>query len=100
MNAHSKPQLDEITKFMGKLPVEEFERRAKLRSYRNAATAMIASTDSTNARSLAWMVNEYVTGALYAPGAEPWLDDLIKLCKRLMLTAMQAEEIDLERFAE
>lgn len=74
--------------------------RAKLRSLRNAASAMIASTKSDTARALAWFATEYATQALYAPDAAHALDDLNKLCTRFMLTAMQAEQIDLERFAE
>lgn len=90
---------DDISLFLPGLSIEEREKRVLLRGYRNAATAMIASTESNNARALAWMANDYVTGSLYNTGATYALDDLNKLCRRLMLTAMQAEEIDLERFA-
>ncbi|QFI63769.1 hypothetical protein D0Y83_11210 [Qipengyuania flava] len=100
MNAIANISHDDIRLFLPGIADEEHEKRAKMRSYRNAASAMIARTDSDNARSLAWLVVEYATGALYNPGAACALDDLNKLCKRLMLTAMQAEEIDLERFAE
>lgn len=40
------------------------------------------------------MASDYATGALYAPGAAPELDNLNQFCTRLMITAMQAQEID------
>ena len=90
---------DEITTFLGEIPPEEFERRAKLRSFRNAATAMIASTDCDNARALAWMANDYATEALFCPAAAEALDDLNQLCRRLMLVALQAEQMNDARLA-
>jgi hypothetical protein len=100
MNAQTVVKPDEIYTFLGAISDEEYERRAKLRTYRNAASAMIANTESDTARALAWFTTEYATGALYAPGAADALDDLNKLCRRLMLTAMQAEQIDVLRFPE
>ncbi|OBX20290.1 hypothetical protein A9995_00725 [Erythrobacter sp. QSSC1-22B] len=100
MNAQTAIKPDEITTFLGSIPAEEFEKRSKLRSLRNAAAAMIASTESDTARALAWFATEYATQALYSPGATQALDDLNKLCTRFMLTAIQAEQIDLERFGE
>ena len=100
MNAPATIKRDEIRVFLPGISDEEHAKRALLRSYRNAASALIASTQSDVARGLAWMASDYVTGALYAPGAACALDELNKLCKRLMLTAIQAEQIDLERFAE
>ena len=90
---------DEITTFLGAIPADEFERRAKLRSFRNAATAMIASTECDNARALAWMVSDYATEALFCPAAAEALDDLNQLCRRLMLTAIQAEQMNDARMA-
>lgn len=98
MNAPAR--LDEFEILMPGLAPIEREKRALLRGYRNAATAMINTTDSDNARALAWMAIEYASGAMYAVGAAEALDDLNRLCKRLMLTAMLAEELDLARFAE
>jgi hypothetical protein len=89
--ATAKP--DEITPFLGAIPAEEFERRAKLRSFRNAASAMIARTPSDTARYLAWEVIEWATPNLYAPAPLEWLDQLNLLAKRLLVTAMQAEEL-------
>lgn len=86
-------QLDEIRTFLGELPPEEYEARAKLRSYRNAATAMIASTQCHTARLLAWQVIEWASENLYAPAPLEWLEQLNLLSKRLMLTAMQAEQM-------
>lgn len=100
MNAPVTIPRDDIRLFLPGIPEKEYGKRALLRSYRNAATAMRTNTQSDVARGLANLTIEYASGALYAPAAEPWLDDLNKLCKRLMLTAMQAEQIDLERFAE
>jgi len=85
---------DEIRTLLGDIPGEELERRAKLRSYRNAASAMIAGTQSDTARALAWCVIEWASPFLYAPAPNEWLDRLNLLSKRLMLTAMQAEEME------
>ena len=90
---------DEIRLFLPGISDEEHERRAKLRGFRNAATAMIASTDCDNARALAWMVNDYATEALFCPAAAEALDDLNQLCRRLMLTAIQAEQMNDARMA-
>lgn len=92
--------MDDIRTFLPDISDEEHARRSKLRGLRNAATAMVNNTDSDNARALGWLTIEYASGALYCPGASDALDDLNKLCTRLMLTAMQAEQLDLERFAE
>lgn len=85
---------DDIRTFLPTIGEEEYARRAKLRSLRNAATAMVNNTDSSTARGLAWFAIEYATEALYAPDASEALEDLNKFCTRLMLTAMQAEQID------
>ena len=95
MNAHTTIKPDEIYTFLGAIMDDEYERRAKLRSYRNAASAMIGTTECDTARHLAWTVIEYASANLYAPASIEWLDKLNLLCKRLMLTAMQAEEMDL-----
>src|SRR5690348_7565120 len=97
MNAPAK--LDEFEIFMPGLSPSEREKRAKLRSLRNTATALVNSTDSDNARALGWMVVEYATGSLYAPGAADALDEINQLCARLIKVAVQAEQIDLERLA-
>ena len=85
---------DEIRTFLGDIPSEEYDRRAKLRSYRNAATAMIAVTESDTARLMAWQVVEWATPNLYAAAPLEWLDRLNLLSSRLLKTAMTAEELD------
>jgi hypothetical protein len=93
MNAPAK--LDTITTFLGAIPDDERERRAKLESYRNAAMALIARTQCDTARFLAWQVIEWAAPWLYQAGVPlEWLDRLNTLAKRLMLTALQAEEMD------
>ncbi|GAA0755187.1 hypothetical protein FHS52_000002 [Erythromicrobium ramosum] len=77
----------------GDIPADEYERRAKLRSFRNAASAMIARTPSDTARYLAWEVVEWATPNLYAPAPLEWLDELNTLSRRLLRTAMQAEQM-------
>ena len=84
---------DEIRTFMGDIPQAEYDRRVKLRSYRNAASAMIAKTESDTARFLAWQIVEWATPNLYAPAPLEWLDKLNLLARRLILTAYQAEEM-------
>ena len=93
MIAPTNKEPDEIRTFLGDIPQAEHDRRAKLRSYRNAASAMIAKTESDTARLLAWQIVEWATPNLYTPAPLEWLDLLIQLSKRLMLTAYQAEEM-------
>jgi len=93
MNAQTAIKPDEIITFMGNIPAEEYERRAQMRSYRNAASGMIASTECDTARQLAWIVVDYATPNLYAPAPPEWLDQVNLLSKRLLLTAMQAEQM-------
>lgn len=100
MSAPATIDRDDIRLFLPGIGEEEYAARAKLRSLRNAATGLISSTDSDTARALAWHTIEYATGALFAPGAAASLADLNKLCQRFMLTAMLAEQIDAERFAQ
>jgi hypothetical protein len=88
-------QLDDIRTFLPGIGDNEYELRAKLRALRNTASAMVSNTESDTARQLAWIVVEYATPALYAPGTPVAFADLNKLCTRLMLTAMQAENMDL-----
>ena len=84
-------RLDDILTFLPGIPAEEYEHRAKLRSFRNAASAMIAKTECRDARCLAWMANEAITSLIYAPADCDELAELGTFAKRLMITAMQAE---------
>jgi hypothetical protein len=93
MNSPATVKPDEITTFLGPIPAEEFERRDKLRSYRNTASALVAKTESDTARYLGWEVIEWASVNLYAPAPLEWLDQLNLLAKRLLLTAMQAEQM-------
>jgi|GEM_PF-1433634 len=88
-------KLDEIRTFLPGIGEAEYELRAKLRALRNTASAMVSNTESNTARQLAWIVVEYATPTLYAPGTPVAFADLNKFCTRLMLTAMQAENMDL-----
>lgn len=86
--------IDDITTFLPGCAGEEYEARARLRGYRNAASAMIASTESNDARRLAWMAAETITPLLFCPGlATADLVEVGRFAKRLMLTAMQAEDL-------
>lgn len=95
MNAPVNLARDTLATFLGAIPDDERERRAKLESYRNAAMGLVARTDSDTARALAWQVIEWAAPWLYQPGVPlEWLDRLNNLSRRLMLTALQAEEMD------
>ncbi|MCZ8369465.1 MAG: hypothetical protein O9293_05770 [Porphyrobacter sp.] len=94
MNAPTTIPLDSIRTFLGHgIPAEEYERRRKLESYRNAASALVARTDCDTARYLAWEVIEWATPNLYAPAPLAWLDQLNQLASRLLKTALQAEQM-------
>lgn len=85
---------DDILTFLPGIGDEEYARRAKIRSMRNVAAAMIANTESNAARQLAWLCSEFATEAVYAPLEASLLDDVGKFCHRLMITAMHAERLE------
>ena len=85
---------DDIRTFIPGVSEAEFELRAKLRTMRNCASALIAKTDSETARALAWTCSEYATAYVYAGADNDTLSEIGRFCHRLMLTAMQAENID------
>lgn len=93
MNAPAN--IDTLRTILGELPAEEYERRAKLLAYRNAAAGMIAQTQSDTARALAWMAGDWIAPFLFDRAAPvEFLDRLTVLVSRLLKTAISAEEID------
>lgn len=93
MNAPAK--LDTIRTFLGPVPDDEHERRAKLLAYRNAAMGMVAQTESDTARWLAFVASDWISPFLFdrAIPAE-FLDRLTVLVSRLLKTAITAQELD------
>jgi hypothetical protein len=89
-----RPIADDIATFLPNIGDEEYERRAKLRAMRNAAGAMIATTRSGVARQLAWFASDYATQLVYSPADPQLLDEVAKLCRRLMLTAMMIDRLE------
>ncbi|SMQ74279.1 hypothetical protein SAMN06297468_2510 [Altererythrobacter xiamenensis] len=85
--------LDDIRTFLPNIGEREYALRARMRSLRNTASAMIAKTECSASRQLAWIVVEAATDWLYAAAQEAELEDLNRLFNRLMLTAIQAENI-------
>ena len=85
---------DDIRTFLPGIDEAEYELRAKLRTMRNCASALIAKTDSDTARALAWTCSEYATAYIYAGTDNDTLSEVGRFCNRLMLTALQAETID------
>lgn len=95
MNAFTAiKKADDILTFLPGIGKAEYDLRAKLRTMRNCASAMIAKTDSDTARALAWTCSEYATAYVYAGADHDTLSEVGRFCNRLMLTAMQAESID------
>lgn len=93
MNAPVK--IDPLRTILGELPAEEHERRSKLMAYRNAASAMIAQTQSDTARSLAFLACDWIAPFLFDRAVPvAFLDRLTVLVSRLLKTAITAEEID------
>ena len=84
---------DDLALLVGDMPETERELRQKLRGYRNAASAMIASTQCSTARRLAWFANDYAAAVLYSPMSEEGLAEIGKFARRMMVCAMQAEQI-------
>ena len=95
MNAFTeiKPA-DDLHTFLPGIGEEEYQLRAKIRTFKNCAAALIAKTDSDTARGLAWTCSHYATAHIYAGTDNGTLIEIARFCNRLMLTAMQAEEID------
>lgn len=83
----------EILIFLPSCCGEEFELRHKLRARRNAASALIASTQSETARCLAWLTVETATEWLYRPADLPTLQEIGRFAHRCLLTAIQAEQL-------
>ncbi|WP_394730608.1 hypothetical protein [Altererythrobacter sp. GH1-8] len=88
--------MDDIRTFLPGIGEEEYAIRAKMRSYRNAASGMIRATQSDTARQLAWIASDYITLWIYSPAIEVELEDLNTFFRRLLVTAIQAERIDME----
>lgn len=85
---------DDLHIFLPGISEQEYQARARIRSLRNVAAAMIAKTDSDTARQLAWIASDCGTGWLYQPASEAGLADLHRFMNRLLLTAIQAENIE------
>lgn len=93
MNAPAS--IDPLHTILGPLPDGEHERRAKLMAYRNAASAMIAQTESGTARALAFMACDWIAPFLFDRAVPvEFLDRLTVLVSRLLKTAISAEEIE------
>ncbi len=93
MNAPAN--IDPLRTILGDLPPDEYERRAKLMAYRNAASGMIAQTQSSTARTLAFMACDWIAPFLFDRAVPvEFLDRLTVLVSRLLKTAISAEEID------
>jgi hypothetical protein len=86
---------DDILTFVPGCEGKEYELRAKLRSHRSIAAAMIAQTESPTCRSLAWIAQDYASEFVFTLGVNlETLADIVKLCSRLLITAAQAEIIE------
>ena len=94
MNTPANIRRDEICVIMGPISDDEHERRAKLRSHRNAAMAMISTCRSDTARILAWQAIEWIAPHIYAPASIEHLDGLLHLVSRLLRTAITAEDFE------
>jgi hypothetical protein len=93
MNAPAN--IDPLRTILGDLPPDEYERRAKLMAYRNAASGMIAQTQSGTARALAFTACDWIAPFLFDRAVPvEFLDRLTLLVSRLLKTAISAEEID------
>ena len=86
--------VDDLHTFLPGIEPDEYEIRAKLRTLRNCAAAMIAKTGSETARALAWTCSDYATAYVYAGADKYTLSEVGRFCHRLMVTAMKAEGID------
>ena len=86
--------LDDIRTFLPGIGSDGYDLRAKLRSMRNVASALIGNTESPTARQLAWIVNEWVSELIYLPADNALLGDVVKFCNRLSITAMHAERLE------
>ena len=85
---------DDIMTFMPNIGADEYELRAKLRSYRSVASTIIAKTESPTARQLSWIVVEYVSELIFLPAELSFLADVAKFCSRILITAMHASRLE------
>jgi hypothetical protein len=92
---NAAPVIDPLRTILGPIPDDEHERRSKLMAYRNAASAMIAQTESGTARALAFAACDWIAPFLFDRAVPvAFLDRLTVLVSRLLKTAITAEEID------
>lgn len=94
MIGQTSPLLDDIRTFLPGISDEEYQARARIRAHRNAAGAVIARSQSSTARQLAWIASDWASEAVYTPAETTWLWDVAKLCSRLLITAMQADRLE------
>lgn len=86
-------EVNDILTFLPGCRGEEYELRAKLKARRNAASALISSTESATARCLAWLTVETATEWLYRPADVPTLQEIGRFAHRCLVTAVQAEQL-------
>lgn len=87
--------VDDIATFLPGIELAEYDRRARLRTYRNVAAAIIGQSESPTARQLAWLASDYCFELGLAPASAALLDDVGKLCQRMLICAAHAERLEL-----
>lgn len=84
---------DDISTFLGTIPIEEYKVRAKLRTARNAASWRVTKAESGHARTLYWMCSSAASQWIYAPADVEWLTNVAEYCRGLLAMAEQAENL-------
>jgi|DEB19_MinimDraft_2_1074335.scaffolds.fasta_scaffold76652_2 hypothetical protein len=87
---------DDITLFLGWLPDDLYNLRARLRTARNCASYRVTTAKSADARALLWMCSEAASAWLYVDAAPEMLRSQSDYCRRLLALAEQAEKIWVE----
>ena len=90
--------MDDIRTFVPDSTAEDYEARDKLRSARNMATKLMSQSQSRSAIFLASMASDYATASIYTEMPLAELEATAQLCRRLLVTALQAERLDMGDF--
>lgn len=84
---------DELWTYLGDIPQAEYQARAKLRDCRNFVAWRVTNAKSATARQLLWLAAEWAFDFVFAPASTDFLEDVAKLCQRLLAAAEHAEKL-------
>jgi len=83
-----------ILLLMPGLSPDEYQQRRRIQSVRNIMTAKIPEMQPGHALQLAWIAIETATQWLFAPADLETITNVAEQCRRLLIVADTAEELE------